>query len=49
VRAAVAVARTRHADPGSRHSVGYGVDRPDDLTRAQASRLIDSLKATAGS
>jgi hypothetical protein len=49
VRALVALARRRGADLGGILHDDSGVDRPEDLTLPQASRLIDSLKAAAGS
>jgi hypothetical protein len=49
VRALVALARRRGADLGAILHDDYGVGRPEDLTLAQASRLIDSFKAAAGS
>lgn len=47
VRAIVAIARRRRADLEDLLRGGYGVDRPEDLTLADASRVIDRLKAAA--
>ena len=46
VRAIVAIARRRRADLGGLLRGGYGVDRPEDLTLTDASKVIDRLKAT---
>src|SRR5262245_8283509 len=45
VRAIVTIARRQHADLEGLLRDGYGVDRPEDLTLAQASAFIDQLKA----
>jgi hypothetical protein len=47
-RALVAIARARRADLGGLLRNDHGVDRPEDLSREEASRLIDRLKAAAG-
>jgi len=47
VKAIVSIARRQHADlDGLLHDLG--VARPEDLSLAAASRLIDQLKAAAG-
>ena len=48
VRAIVALARRQDADLGELLRAGYGVERPEDLSLAEASQLIDELKAGAG-
>jgi hypothetical protein len=47
VRALVTIARRQQADLEGLLRDDYGVDRPEDLSVAQASRLIDQLKAAA--
>ena len=47
VKAIVAIARRQRADLEGLLRDEYGVARPDDLTLAQASKLIDQLKAAA--
>jgi hypothetical protein len=49
VRALLALARRRGADLGALLQDDYGVERPEDLSLPQASRLIDTFKAAAGS
>jgi len=44
----VAVACRRRADPGDLLRGGYGVDRPEALTLADASGVIDRLKPVLG-
>ncbi len=46
IRAITAIARNQHADLDGL-LCDLGVTRPEELTIAQASRLIDQLKATA--
>jgi hypothetical protein len=48
VRAIAAIAKARHADLAGLLRDGFGVDRPEDLSVAQASKVIDALKAAAG-
>jgi hypothetical protein len=48
VRAIAALARRLSADLVDWLRVGYGVERPEELSLSEASRLIDELKATAG-
>ena len=48
VRAIAALARRQGADLDGWLRAGYGVDRPEDLSLGEASRLIDELKAGAG-
>jgi hypothetical protein len=47
VRAIVAIARRHRADLEDLLRDGYGVGRPEDLSLADASTLIDRLNATA--
>jgi hypothetical protein len=47
VRAIVTIARHQEADLQSFLRVDYGVDRPEDLSLAEASRLIDQLESAA--
>ena len=47
VRAIVAIARRQHADLDGL-LCDLGVTRPEELSLAEASRLIDQLKAAAG-
>ncbi len=46
VKAIYAIGRARHADLEGLLRDDYGVGRPEELSLAQASGLIDSLKAT---
>jgi hypothetical protein len=46
VRAINAIAHAQHADLEGLLHDGYGVDRPEDLSLADASRFIDELKAS---
>jgi hypothetical protein len=48
VRAIAALARRHGLDLSDWLRAGYGVDRAEDLSLSEASRLIDELKATAG-
>jgi hypothetical protein len=48
VRAIAALARRQEVDLDGWLRAGYGVGRPEDLSLAEASRLIDELKAGAG-
>jgi hypothetical protein len=45
VKAIYAIARTQHADLESLLSEDFGVDRPEDLALAEASKFIDKLKS----
>jgi hypothetical protein len=47
VRALVAIARAQHADLEGILRAEYAVTRPEDLSLAEASQLIDQLKAAA--
>jgi hypothetical protein len=47
VKAIAAIARRQHADLEGLLRDGYGVARAEELTLAEASRLIDELKAVA--
>jgi hypothetical protein len=47
VRAILAIARRQHADLGCLLRDDYGVERPEDLSISDASKLIDRLKAAA--
>ena len=47
VRAIVAIARAQHADLEGILRAEYAVTRPEDLSLAEASQLIDQLKAAA--
>jgi hypothetical protein len=47
VRAIETIARRRHADLEGLLRADYGVDRPQDLSLAGASTLIDQLESTA--
>jgi hypothetical protein len=47
VRALVAIARAQHADLEGILRAEYAVTRPEDLALAEASRLIDQLRAAA--
>jgi hypothetical protein len=46
-RAIYAISRAQHADLEGLLRDEYGVDRPEDLSLAQASAFIDQLKAAA--
>ena len=46
VRAINAIAHAQHADLEGLLRDGYGVDRPEELSLADASRFIDELKAS---
>ena len=48
IKAIVTIARRQRADLEGLLRDDYGVGRPEDLTLAQASALIDALKAAAG-
>jgi hypothetical protein len=48
VRAIVTIARRQHADLEGLLRDEYGVERPEDLSLADASRFIDQLKAASG-
>jgi hypothetical protein len=48
VKAIYAIARTQQIDVESLVRDDYGVKRPEELSLAQASRLIDQLKAADG-
>jgi hypothetical protein len=48
VRALAAIAKARHADLAGLLRDEFGVDRPEDLSVAEASRVIDTLKAASG-
>ena len=48
VKAIYAIGRARRADLEGLLRDDYGVGRPEELSLAQASELIDSLKAAAG-
>ena len=48
VKAIYAIARTQQVDVEGLVRDDYGVKRPEELSLAQASRLIDQLKAEAG-
>jgi hypothetical protein len=48
VRAIAALAHRQGADLADWLRVGYGAERPEELSLTEASRLIDELKATAG-
>jgi hypothetical protein len=43
----VAIARAQHADLEGVLRDEYGVERPEDLSLAEASQLIDQLKTAA--
>ena len=45
IKALYAIARRQHADLEGLLRDEYGVERPDDLTLSEASKLIDKLKA----
>jgi len=47
VRAIVTIARRQEADLQSFLRADYGVDRPEDLSLAEASQLIDQLESAA--
>lgn len=47
IRAIATIARRRDADLDCLLRDGYGVDRPEDLSLADASTLIDRMNATA--
>jgi hypothetical protein len=47
VRAIVTIARRQEADLQSFLRADYGVDRPEDLSLAEASKLIDQLESDA--
>ena len=47
VRAIVTIARRQRADLAGLLRDDFGVDRPEDLSLAQASQLIDALKAAS--
>ena len=47
VRAIVTIARRQRTDLAGLLHDDYGVDRPENLTLAQASQLIDTLKAAS--
>ena len=48
MKAIYAIARTQQIDVEGLVRDDYGVKRPEELSLAQASRLIDQLKAAAG-
>jgi hypothetical protein len=48
VRAIIAIAKARHADLAGLLRAEFGVERPEDLSVAQAGRAIDALKAASG-
>jgi hypothetical protein len=48
VRAIAALARRQQLDLADWLRAGYGVERPEELSLSEASRLIDELKAAAG-
>jgi hypothetical protein len=48
VRAIAALARRQQLDLADWLRAGYGVGRPEELSLAEASRLIDELKSAAG-
>jgi hypothetical protein len=48
VRAIVAIAQAQHADLTGLLRDEFGVDRPENLSVAQSSRVIDALKAASG-
>ena len=47
IKAIYAIARRQHADLEGLLGDQYGVERPEDLTLAEASALIDQLKAAS--
>ena len=47
IRAIVSIARRQQADLEGLLRDGYGVDRPEDLSLAQASQVIDALKVSS--
>jgi hypothetical protein len=48
VRAITAIAKARHADLAGLLRAEFGVDRPEDLSVAEASQAIVALKAASG-
>jgi hypothetical protein len=48
VRAIAAIAKARHADLAGLLRAEFGVERPEDLSVAEASRVIDALKTASG-
>jgi hypothetical protein len=47
VKAIYAIARAQHADLEALLKDDHGVDRPEDLSLAEASKFIDQIKAAA--
>jgi hypothetical protein len=48
VRAIAAIAKARHADLAGLLRAGFGVERPEELSVSEASRVIDALKTASG-